>query len=392
MPATFQFARIPHTHFGLGCAAKLESVISRFGGAVLAVTGQAALRSRAWRGFESAMRDRGRPLYHMLLSGEPSPEYIDETVSDNRERGIGVVIGWGGGSAVDAGKAVSAMLVRKEPVINFLEDVGMKPLPDGAKVPYVAVPTTAGTGSEATKNAVLSHVGECGFKKSLRHDNFVPDFAIIDPELALTCPPAITAACGMDAFTQLLEGYVSPAASPMTDALALSGIEAAAACLERAVQYGGTDTDARSGMAYAAFLSGVVLANAGLGIVHGLASPIGGYFDIPHGVVCGTLIAAATEANRRKLRDAGDADHPALIKYGRAGEILAGRAASDCHTGCDWLIERLWALTESLGLPRLGKFGVGEDDLDKILNGTANKNNPISLERSEIAALVRSRL
>lgn len=392
MPATFQLARIPHTHFGPGCAAKIETVLSRFGGAALAVTGQAALRSHAWTGFETAMRDQGRPLYHVLLSGEPSPEFIDETVSDNRERGIGVVIGWGGGSVVDAGKAVSAMLVRKEPVIDFLEDVGKKPLPDGSKVPYVAVPTTAGTGSEATKNAVLSQVGASGFKKSLRHDNFVPDYAVIDPELGLTYPPAITAACGMDALTQLLEGYVSPAASPITDALAISGIEAAAACLERAVQYGDTDTDARSGMAYAAFLSGIVLANAGLGIVHGLASPIGGYFDIPHGVVCGTLVAAATEANCRKLRAAGDADHPALVKYARAGEILAGKAAPNCQTGCDWLIDRLSTLTETLGLPRLGKFGVGEGDLDVILDGTANKNNPISLERAEIAALVRSRL
>lgn len=388
----FQFARTPHIHFGGGCAAQLETIVARFNGPVLAVTGRSAMRSHAWARFALAVHGQGRVLHHALLTGEPSPAFVDQTSRQHHEDGISVVIGWGGGSVVDAGKAVSAMLPRNEPVADYLEDIGTQRYLDGRKIPYVAVPTTAGTGSEATKNAVLSRIGADGYKKSIRHDNFVPDFAVVDPELAADCPPAVTAACGMDTLTQLIEAYVSPQATPMTDALALSGIEAVARCLDRAVRHGQKDIDARTGMAYAALLSGMVLANAGLGIVHGLASPIGGLYEIPHGVVCGTLIAAATETNLRRLCELGDPRHPALLKYARVGATMVGKEAPDLGTGGQWLLERLWALTGSLKLPRLGQFGIDESGLARILDGTANKNNPIRLDRADIERLLRSRL
>ena len=180
------------------------------------------------------------------------------------------------------------MLPLSDGIINYLEGVELNP--PGSTVSFIAVPTTAGTGSEATKNAVISSIGESGFKKSLRHDNFIPDIAVIDPQLMLSCPETLTAACGLDAIAQLLESYVSSKSNPITDALAFDALTKAIPAFEVAVKDGHKNLEARASMAYGALISGITLANAGLGIVHGFASPIGGFFDIPHGVVCGTLL------------------------------------------------------------------------------------------------------
>jgi alcohol dehydrogenase len=253
-----------------------------------------------------------------------------------------------------------------------------------------------------TKNAVLSMVGPEGYKKSLRHDNLVPDAVIVDPELMITCPPHITAACGMDAFTQLLEPYLSPIASPLTDALALSGLEQVRDHLIPSCTEGGGNLAVRAGMAYASMLSGVVLANAGLGIVHGLASPIGGFFPVPHGVVCGTLVASATESNIAALRkragqgaqSQGDA-HPAqaaLAKFARVGILFGGSADKGEAWNADFLVERLRAWTELLRLPRLGAYGIGASDIDRILDKTSNRHNPVPLDREEQSELLARRL
>jgi alcohol dehydrogenase class IV len=263
---------------------------------------------------------------------------------------------------------------------------------NGEKIPLIAVPTTSGTGSEATKNAVLSRTGDDGFKKSLRHDNFVPDVVVLDPKLTVSCPAHITAACGMDAFTQLLESYVSTDASPMTDALAFSGLEHVARFLVPASTDRAKDLDVRGGMAYAALMSGITLANAGLGVVHGVASPIGGFFNIPHGVVCGTLIGEATSATIRKLVQEHGSTHPALRKYSRVGVLLCGAAEEDTQRGCESLVSKVNEWTEILNIPRLGDYGVRESDLDRIIAGSGNKNNPVQLGPKEIREILRRRL
>lgn len=193
------------------------------------------------------------------MSGEPTPDFVDRVAERYRGESIAWVVGIGGGSAMDAGKAISAMLSQQGSVADFLEGMETR-RHDGRKTPYLAVPTSSGTGSEATKNAVLSRIGADGFKCSLRHDNFVPDVALVDPCLMLSCPPEVTAACGLDALTQLIEAYVSSKASPLSDALALDGIAHFAAGFQRAVDAGSSDVDARAHVAYAAFLSGVTLA------------------------------------------------------------------------------------------------------------------------------------
>ena len=292
----FKLARIPTLHFGAGKLKELPKSIAIFGKKALIVTGTASLKgSEYWQEALEGLRQAEIEFQTLTIDAEPSTEFIDSICASLKGQGIEVVIGIGGGSVIDGAKAISAMLPHTNSVLDHLEDVGKNVPHSGIKIPYIAVPTTSGTGGEMTKNAVMSMVGLGGYKKSLRHDNLIPDTVIIDPRLMLSCPPHITAACGMDAFTQLLEAYLSPLASPLTDALAISGLEEIADCLVAACTDGQNKIAIRSGMAYASMLSGIVLANAGLGIVHGLASPIGGFFPMPHGVVCGTLVASATE-------------------------------------------------------------------------------------------------
>jgi len=263
---------------------------------------------------------------------------------------------------------------------------------DGVKTPFIAVPTTAGTGSEATQNAVLSQVGEGGFKRSLRHDNLVPDETIVDPELAVSCPPGVTAACGMDAFVQLLESYVSPKSGLLTDALAMSGMAEVRDSLMPVFADGG-NMRARAGMAYAALLSGITLAHAGLGVVHGFASALGGFFDIPHGVICGTLIGAATRINIEELRKQRS-HSPALEKYAWVGALMArhedGSGNADAHL--DYLVQKLENWIASLEIPRLGKFGVTPGDVDRIIGQTGIKNNPVALDTHRMREIFVSRI
>jgi alcohol dehydrogenase class IV len=391
MLSTFQFARLPKVAFGPGVAARLPNLLGGFRGPVLLVASGSAQRSPQWTALRGDLAAAGRTVFRFPVKGEPSPELVDAAVDEHRAHGIDVVVAWGGGSALDAGKAISAMLRQPGSVVDYLEGVGDPAAHSGAKVPFVAVPTTAGTGSEATKNAVLSRVGPGGFKRSLRHDNFVPDVAVIDPELALTCPPEVTAACGLDAFTQLLESFVSTAASPLTDAMAWSGLERIAASLLRASRHG-DNLAARADMAYAAFLSGVTLANAGLGAVHGLAGVLGGLFPIPHGVACGALMGAVAATTIDRLRTAHGEDHPALRKYARVGALLAGRAELDVAAGCEALVEAVAAWLDELQMPRLSAFGIGEADLDRIVAGAENKNNPIALSAEDLRGILLARL
>ena len=388
----FSFARIPQLYFGPGRLAELPRIASGFGREALLITGAASLRAGGrLDNVLAGLAQAGMNVHSLVIDAEPSTRSIDDTCAALRGRGFQVVIGIGGGSVIDGAKAISAMLPHANSVHDHLEDVGRNVPHSGVKVPYVAVPTTSGTGGEMTKNAVLSMVGPEGYKKSLRHDNLIPDAVIVDPELMLTCPPAITAACGMDAFTQLLEPYLSPIASPLTDALAWSGLEHARENLVPACTGRGGDIGVRAGLAYASMLSGVALANAGLGVVHGLASPIGGYFPIPHGVVCGTLVASATEENIAELRRTGD-NPGALVKYARVGTLFGGSADKGEAWNCDALVAGLKEWTGSLGLPRLGEYGITAGDIDRIVAKTSNRHNPVKLGPDALGRLISRRL
>ena len=391
----FFFARMPELHFGAGKLAELPTLLARDTPRrqrILLVTGSSSFVGSAhYEKLTRALDAAGIVYFQQAVAGEPSPELIDQTVERYRNEAIDWVVAIGGGSAMDAGKAISAMLPQQGSVTAYLE--GMESAKhDGRKTPFMAIPTSSGTGSEATKNAVLSRIGEHGFKASLRHDNFIPDVALIDPELMLSCPRDITAACGLDALTQLIEAYVSSKSSPLSDALALSGLQHFAAGFERALADGERDVEARGEVAYAAFLSGVTLANAGLGVVHGCAGPLGAYFPIPHGVACGTLLGEATRATIDELFVAPEKNRLALEKYARVGTLLAGRTSGSLRDDCTALVATLEMLIERCAIDRLSRYGISRADLPKILDQANNKNSPATLSREQIAALLETRL
>ena len=391
----FNFARIPYIIFGAGKLNELYNIIPKFGKNILFVIGKSSLKkSGKWNEIVSVLESKSFNYVEIPISGEPSPTLIDEVTAKFRKNNIELVIGIGGGSVTDAGKAISAMIPKKNSIKNYLEGVGNKNH-DGTKIPYIAIPTTSGTGSEATKNAVISEISPKGFKKSLRHDNLIPNVAIIDPELMISCPPSISAACGMDAFTQLLEAYVSSKASPITDALAYSGMKFMSENLLLACSTGASDVNVRAAMAYGSLMSGITLANAGLGIIHGLASPIGGFFKIPHGVVCGTLLAEATKVNIEILQKQGLEGKLGLKKHAQIGALLTGEHHVEANKILDYcytLIEVLENWTENLKIDRLGKYGIEEKDIDKIVESAGLKNNPVKLNKESIKNIVLKRL
>lgn len=392
---SFNFARIPHIIFGPAKVKELYKIIPKYGKNVLFVIGGSSLRSSGkWDEITSGLESRSIAYSFISIAKEPTPSLIDDSVAEFRSENIDLVVGIGGGSVTDAGKAISAMIRKEDSIKNYLEGVGNK-THDGLKIPFIAIPTTSGTGAEATKNAVIRELGPNGFKKSLRHDNLIPNVAIIDPELMISCPPSISAACGMDAFTQLLEAYVSPKGSPITDSLAYSGMKYMSANLISACNRGASNIEVRAAMAYGSLMSGISLANAGLGIVHGLASPIGGFFDIPHGVVCGTLLAEATKMNIKMLQQQGSTGKEGLRKHAQIGALLIGKENTEngkVDEYCSILTNTLDKWTQELKIDKLRKYGMKTEDVEKIVEIAGLKNNPVNLNKEQIKTIVMNRL
>jgi alcohol dehydrogenase class IV len=389
MVKPFQFARVPKIIFRQGSIASLPDHIALYGNTVALVTGKNSfMKSAQSERLLTELEQRKIKCQPVSVHGEPSPGDIDSAVQLLVNKGIDLVVGIGGGSVLDAGKAISAMIHRSESVVRFLEGVGDLDHP-GTKLPFIAIPTTSGTGSEATKNAVISQIGINGFKKSLRHDNFVPDLALVDPELTLNCPPDITAASAMDCFTQLTEAYLSDKSCEYTDALSIEGLKAIKLSLTRCCS-DGNDIEARTGMSFAALTSGICLANAGLGVVHGFASSVGGMFNIPHGLVCGTLMAKSNEVNVRELRKTSGTV-TALRKYSLLGQLFLGEKGKSDDYYIDGFIGYLHKLTSDLGLPGLKKYGLDDDHIDEICAITENKNNPVKLRIQDLHEILSSR-
>jgi len=391
MKINFEFAKTPEIIFGAGTIRGITDIILKYGSRVILLTGSRSFKkSDKYDFLINSFKEKSIQYSLIEISGEPTPGNINPIIKDFHNKPVDVVVAIGGGSVVDAGKAVSAMLGKTEPVEEYLEGVGSK-IHDGSKIPFIAVPTTSGTGSEATKNAVLSQIGKNGYKKSLRHNNFVPDIALVDPELSLTCPSDITAACGMDAFTQLLESYLSTNASPMTDALAYNAIKIMKDNLVPAATSGSYNLEIRSAMSYAALISGITLANAGLGVVHGMAASIGSYYDIPHGVVCGTLVGTATRINIENLKKDIETNIGSLEKYAEIGKLLSENNGDDLDQCCDFLVFQTEQWTQSLQIPKLSEYGLQVDDIEKIVNNTGNKYNPVKLGKEDIEKIILER-
>ncbi len=391
----FSIARLPRIEFGRGVISQLPTLLQQYGQQILLVTGQHTLQRI---NFESELQPQlskaGIRWELCQVEHEPSPQLVDEAVRHFADRSFDAVVGIGGGSVLDAAKAIAGLLKVQRSVMDYLEGVGPELAYSGPAVPFIALPTTAGTGSEATKNAVLSVQGHGGFKKSFRDDALVAQVALVDPALLASCPAPLIAANGMDALTQLMESYVSLRANVLTDALAVSALRAARDSLIVWYQQGADAVEAQDKMAYAALVSGITLAQVGLGSVHGLAAPLGAFYPIPHGVVCGSLVADATQLNIETML-AREPDNIGLKKYARLGDILCERRHASADASREALVQLLHDWTAQLNLPRLSEYGVNEQGIAQIVanaRGSSMKTNPIVLTDDEIQQLVRKRL
>ena len=323
------------------------------------------------------------------MDGEPTIELVRRGAEFARQEKCDLVIAFGGGSAIDTGKAIAALLANPGELMDYLEVVGKgRPL-EHAGAPFIAVPTTAGTGSEVTRNAVLG-VPERRVKVSLRSPLMLARLAAIDPELARDLPPAITAYTGLDALTQLIEAYVSIRANPMTDGFCLKGIECAARSLRRAY-HDGHDAEARRDMSLAALLSGLSLANAGLGVVHGFAGPLGGKVPAPHGAICAAILPQGMEINLRALR-ARAPQSEALRRYDQVARLLTGQAGATADAGVAWARETC----RELDIPLLAAYGVSERDFPELIaeaqKASSMKGNPLVLTPEELQEVLQQSL
>ena len=396
---SFSLGRLPRITFGAGVFEQLPSIVARHGMRALLVTGGRSFDASQRRAeLEAGLVEAGVELLGSTsVRGEPSPSDVEDPVAAFRGQGIEVVIGVGGGAALDTAKAIAGLLPVETGLMDHLEGVGHGVPYPGTALPVVAVPTTAGTGSEATRNAVISERGPDGYKRSFRDESMVPADAVVDPDLLATAPPALIAANGLDALTQLLEAFTSKRATPITDALARDGL---AACREalpvwHADPHGPDAPAARSRMAYAALLSGVCLANAGLGAVHGFASPLGARLPIPHGMACGAVLWQTVRANIVALTDRLP-DSPALPKYAQAGRILAG-LPSTVRDGAArvQLVDTLHDMVQALEVPPLSAFEMSDEQIPTIVAdspGSSMRTNPVALSDEELAAILQQAL
>jgi alcohol dehydrogenase class IV len=314
------------------------------------------------------------------IRGEPDTECVDLGLEAARRIGAEVIVGIGGGSAIDAAKAMAGLMTNEGSCLDYMEVVGEGRSIRLPPLPWIAVPTTAGTGAEVTRNAVIGSK-EHAYKASIRSPMLLARVALVDPEIGVAVPRDVTARTGMDALTQCVESYTSNGANAMTDPLALEGVGRAGRSLRRAVD-NGDDLDAREDMALAALISGITLTNAGLGAVHGLAAPLGATFPVPHGAVCAALLPWVMEANIDALR-AEDRNHPALRRYSEVGRRLAGRSDLPDGEAADAGAAVAAVLARDLELPGLGDLGVEEEGIDGVVRmarkASSMKFNPVEL-------------
>lgn len=378
----FEFATAARIVFGEGAAKEVAPAARQMGLRALLVWGLPAEKAE-WMAGE--LEAAGVACVRFAVQGEPTIELVRQGAAAARGQACDVVIGFGGGSAVDAAKAIAAIVPNGGDPLDYLEVIGQgRPLALPS-IPFIAVPTTAGTGAEVTRNAVLASPEE-KVKASLRSPHMLARLAVVDPELTLDLPPAVTASTGLDALTQLIEPYVSIRANPMTDMFCAEGIRRTARSLGRAYRDGG-NREARTDMALASLLGGLALANAGLGAVHGFAAAVGGMFDAPHGAVCAALLAPVMETNIRALRARAPASE-ALRRYDVVAQLLTGNPAA----GADEAVEWVKLTCAELKIPPLAVYGLGPGDIpivaEKAARASSMKGNPIVLTADELTGLL----
>jgi alcohol dehydrogenase class IV len=386
MNDSFEFATAPRIIFGPGRLREVGNLAKELGKRALVVTG--CNQGRPVR-LTDNLKAAGLEVQLFSVAGEPDVRTVTEGIAVATSVRCDLVISFGGGSAIDAGKAVAVMLTNDGGLLDYLEVIGLGKTLRHAPVPFIAVPTTAGTGSEVTRNAVLASP-EHRVKVSLRSPLMLPRIALVDPELTYDLPAPLTASTGLDALTQLIEPYVSCRANPMTDALCVEGIPRAARALPK-LFIKGNDPVARADMCVASLFGGLALANAGLGAVHGFAGPIGGMFTAPHGAICAALLPYVMEINLRALRQR-QPQSELLARFKFVARLLTGDSGAEADAGVGWVRD----LVHRLKTPRLSAYGLKADCLDELVSNSAKassmKANPIVLTPTELGEILERAL
>ncbi len=382
----FEFATAGRIIFGTGAVQELIPTAASLGKRALFVRGGSRDRVEPWIG---RLRQDGLQVEELAVSSEPTVELVTEGMELARAANCDFLVAMGGGSVLDAGKAISTLLANAGSVYDYLEVVGAGKALVNPALPFIAVPTTAGTGTEVTRNAVLGVTDKC-VKVSLRGPQMLPRVAIVDPELTYTLPPAVTASSGMDALTQLVEPFLSLGANPITDAVCRDGMLRVRRSLKTAFQ-AGEERQARADMSVAAMFGGMALANAKLGAAHGFAGPIGGKFKAGHGAVCGRLLPIVAKANLAALRQRAP-ESPTLGRFDEMATILTGRTEATAEDGTEWLYE----LREVLRIPPLSAYGISKKDVPDLVHmarqSNSMKGNPIELTEAELVAIMQEAL
>jgi len=383
----FEFASAARIIFGDGDASQLPQLARGIGSRALLVT-DSFLPESVSRLID-ALKAADLRISHYAVSGEPTVEMIDEAKALAAAEGSNLVISIGGGSVIDAGKASAALVPNDGDALAYLEVIGAGRKLRADPLPFIALPTTAGTGAEVSKNAVLGSKAH-RVKVSLRDNRMLANIALVDPQLTHSVPPAVTASTGMDALTQVLEPFVSHLANPLTDGMCAEGMRRAGRSL-RTVYDEPANADARRDMALTSLLGGLALANAKLGAVHGFASVLGGMYDAPHGAICAALLPPVMQANIKAL-SAREPENPALKRYERAAQFLLFDRSATAAEAMDWISET----SAMFGIPGLGAYGVRADDFEEIAAkssiSSSMKGNPIALSAEELKAILQAAL
>ena len=379
----FEFATATRIIFGPGTIRDVAPLAAEMGKRAFVVTGRIGRHAEP---LLEQLNKQGIECVTFSVPAEPTTTIAEEAVKQSRQAKSDLVIGIGGGSTLDTGKVIAAMLTNSGQLQDYMEVVGQgKPLTVGP-APYVAIPTTAGTGAEVTRNAVLA-VPEHQVKVSMRGPFMLPRLAVVDPVLTHSMPPSITAGTGLDALTQLMEVYVSNKANPLTDGICREGLKRAGRSLRQAYEDGSNDS-AREDMSVASLFSGLALANAKLGAVHGFAGPLGGMISAPHGVICARLLPFVCQANVQALLNR-EPDSPALARYHEVARILTGEVSARAADGVEWV----HGLCAALKVPSLAQFGLKEQDFPTVVakaqKSSSMKGNPISLTDDELTKILK---
>ncbi len=382
----FEFATATRILFGAGRLAEVGTIARSLGTRALVVTGSRGEPTQ--RILELLARENIAGV-RFVVTGEPTIALVEQGVTVARESDCQFVIAIGGGSVIDAGKAIAAMLANEGSLLDYVEVIGRGKSLSMPSRPFIAIPTTAGTGAEVTRNAVLASL-EHRVKVSLRSPLMLPTIALIDPELTYELPPTLTASTGLDALTQLIEPFTCNRTNPLTDAICREGMTRVARSL-RVAYHDGKNAAAREDMAIASLFGGLALANAGLGAAHGFAAPIGGMFNAPHGAVCAALLPHVMAINVRALRSDPAADAK-LHRYDEVARLLTDNPVAKADDGINWVRE----LTRELQIPKLSAYGINETHVPELIAKAAQassmKANPVSLRPEELTEILQASL